>query len=97
MVVAASVDWNVRIGHCWWQVGGSFGSLCSLPRQTYGFSDPITRADAIVVLGGALQTRPFLAAEMWRRGLADKILISQPPEERAVSIGAMPNSIANNF
>ena len=54
-------------------------------------SDPISRADAIVVLGGGLATRPFEAAELWQRGLADKILISQPPEERAVSIGAMPS------
>ena len=42
-------------------------------------SDPISRADAIVVLAGGLETRPFEAAELWRRGLADKILISQPP------------------
>jgi uncharacterized SAM-binding protein YcdF (DUF218 family) len=48
-------------------------------------SDPVSRADAIVVLGGGLATRPFVAAEMWRRGLADKILISQPAE------GAMPS------
>jgi uncharacterized SAM-binding protein YcdF (DUF218 family) len=54
-------------------------------------SDPVSRADAIVVLGGGLATRPFEAAEMWQRGLADKILISQPPEERTVSIGAMPS------
>jgi uncharacterized SAM-binding protein YcdF (DUF218 family) len=54
-------------------------------------SDPITRADAIVVLSGGLATRPFEAAELWQRGLADKILISQPSEERAVSIGAMPS------
>ena len=54
-------------------------------------SDPISRADAIVVLGGGLETRPFIAAEMWRRGLADKILISQSPEERVVSIGVMPS------
>ncbi len=54
-------------------------------------SDPISRADAVVVLGGGLATRPFEAAELWQRGLADKILISQAPEERAVSIGAMPS------
>ena len=54
-------------------------------------SDPVSRADAIVVLWGGLATRPFEAAELWRRGLADKILISQAPEERAVSIGAMPS------
>src|SRR5262249_27248360 len=40
-------------------------------------SDPISRADAVVVLGGGLATRPFVAAELWRRGLANKILISQ--------------------
>jgi uncharacterized SAM-binding protein YcdF (DUF218 family) len=47
--------------------------------------------DAVVVLGGGLATRPFVAAELWRRGLADKILISQGPEDRAVSMGAMPS------
>jgi DUF218 domain len=52
-------------------------------------SDPISRADAIVILGGGLAIRPFEAAELWQRGLADKILISQPSDDRAVSIGAM--------
>jgi uncharacterized SAM-binding protein YcdF (DUF218 family) len=54
-------------------------------------SDPVSRADAIVVLGGGLETRPFIAAQMWRRGLAYKILISQSPEERVESIGVMPS------
>jgi uncharacterized SAM-binding protein YcdF (DUF218 family) len=51
-------------------------------------SGPVSGASAIVVLGGGLETRPFAAAELWRRGLADKILISQGPDERAASIGA---------
>ena len=34
-------------------------------------SDPVSRADAIVVLGGGLETRPFIAAQMWRRGALD--------------------------
>src|SRR5262245_51200336 len=51
-------------------------------------SDPVRRADSIVVLWGGPATRPFAAAELWRRGLADKILISQAPEERA---GVMPS------
>ena len=59
-------------------------------------SDPVSRATAIIVLGGGLETRPFVAAELWRRGLADKILISQGPEERAVSIGAMPSQSERN-
>jgi len=50
-------------------------------------SDSITRADAIVVLGGGVETRPYAAAELWRRGFADKILISQGSEERAASTG----------
>ena len=54
-------------------------------------SDPVSRANAIVVLGGGLEMRPFVAAELWRKGLADKILISQGSEERAVSIGAIPS------
>jgi uncharacterized SAM-binding protein YcdF (DUF218 family) len=54
-------------------------------------SDPVSRANAVVVLGGGIETRPFAAAELWRRGLADKILISQGAEERATSIGAIPS------
>jgi uncharacterized SAM-binding protein YcdF (DUF218 family) len=54
-------------------------------------SDAVSRADAVVVLGGGLATRPFEAAELWQRGLADKILISQAPEERQVSIGTTPS------
>jgi uncharacterized SAM-binding protein YcdF (DUF218 family) len=55
-------------------------------------SDPTTRADAIVVLGGGLEIRPFIAAELWRRGLADKILISQGSEERPGSMAGMPSN-----
>jgi hypothetical protein len=45
-------------------------------------SDSTTRADAIVILGGGPETRPFAAAGLWRRGLADKILVSQGSEDR---------------
>jgi uncharacterized SAM-binding protein YcdF (DUF218 family) len=54
-------------------------------------SDSITRADAIVVLGGGLEIRPIVAAELWRRGLAGKILISQVSEERTASTGGIPS------
>ena len=39
-------------------------------------SDPLTYADAIVVLGGNPQTRPPVAADLYRRGLANKVLVS---------------------
>jgi len=43
-------------------------------------SDPVTRADAIVVLGGNFQFRPLLAADLYRRGLAGRILVSRTPD-----------------
>jgi uncharacterized SAM-binding protein YcdF (DUF218 family) len=43
-------------------------------------SDPLTHADAIVVLGGNSQTRPPVAADLYRRGLANKVLISHPSD-----------------
>ena len=39
-------------------------------------SDPLTHADAIVVLAGNSQTRPPAAAELYRRGLSNKVLVS---------------------
>ena len=57
-------------------------------------SDPISRADAIVVLGGGLETRPSRAAELWRKGLADKILVSQTM--RTVSGSGTPSDTEIN-
>jgi uncharacterized SAM-binding protein YcdF (DUF218 family) len=40
--------------------------------------DPIQKADAIVLLGGGLETRPSAAARLYRDGYAPRILITQP-------------------
>jgi uncharacterized SAM-binding protein YcdF (DUF218 family) len=40
-------------------------------------SDPLTPADAIVVLGGNSRTRPREAADLYRKGLANKVLVSR--------------------
>ena len=37
--------------------------------------EPLTKADAIVVLGGGLQTRPFVAAKLYQDGLAPKVVV----------------------
>ena len=37
--------------------------------------EPLSKADAIVVLGGGLQTRPFIAAELYKQGLAPKVVV----------------------
>jgi uncharacterized SAM-binding protein YcdF (DUF218 family) len=39
-------------------------------------NDPLDKADAIVVLGGGLETRPFEAARLYHQGLAPKILLT---------------------
>src|SRR5512143_3207054 len=53
-------------------------------------SDPVTPADAAVVLGGGLDLRPFAAAELYHKGLVKKVLVSQVTDGRAVAIGAQP-------
>jgi hypothetical protein len=43
-------------------------------------SDPVTRADAVAVLGGGREYRPFVAADLYKKGLASKVLVSRVPE-----------------
>jgi uncharacterized SAM-binding protein YcdF (DUF218 family) len=40
-------------------------------------SDSVTHADAIVVLGGNFHVRPRVAADLYQRGLANRILVSK--------------------
>ena len=56
-------------------------------------SDPLTKADAIVVLGGGPSTRPFEAARLYHLGYAPKILLMNPdaaPIEQLGLIAAEP-------
>ena len=50
-------------------------SLLQEAANLWVVSDPLTQADAIVVLGGNY-SRPPAAAELYRRGLANKVLVS---------------------
>jgi len=59
-------------------------------------SDTVTHADAAVVLGGGLDVRPFAAADLYRRGLVNKVLISQVGDEPAVSLGVVLNHTESN-
>jgi hypothetical protein len=44
-------------------------------------SDPLTPGDAIVLLGrGHLEYRPFVVAELYKKGLASKVLVSLVPD-----------------
>ena len=53
-------------------------------------SDPVTRSDVVAVLGGQVEVRPFAAAELYKKGLVTKILVSQAAEARSANIGATP-------
>ena len=53
-------------------------------------SDPITAADAVAVLGGDLDTRPFEAADLYKKGLVPKVLVSRVVEGRASTMGLIP-------
>ena len=55
--------------------------------------DPLTRADAIVVLGGGLDTRTFAAARLYREGYAPKILILNLKLRPAEEAGASPAEV----
>ena len=39
-------------------------------------SDSLVPADAVAVLGGGLETRPFAAADLYKKGMVRQILIS---------------------
>jgi len=54
-------------------------------------SDPITHADAAVVLGGGADLRPFVAADLYAKGLVRKILVSQVQETPSLKLGAELN------
>ncbi len=59
-------------------------------------SDAATPSDVAVVLGGGLDVRPFAAADLYKRGLVKRVLISQVGDDRLVSIGATLNHTEAN-
>jgi uncharacterized SAM-binding protein YcdF (DUF218 family) len=53
-------------------------------------SDPVTQSDVVAVLGGGLEVRPFAAAEIYERGLATRVLVSEVLEARSTAIVGAP-------
>jgi uncharacterized SAM-binding protein YcdF (DUF218 family) len=49
--------------------------------------DPLSKADAIVVLGGGMQTRPFEAARLYHEGYAPRVLVASPELKTTDKIG----------
>jgi uncharacterized SAM-binding protein YcdF (DUF218 family) len=71
-------------------------SLLEGMAELWVVSDAPTHADAVVVLGGGLDVRPFAAARLYQEGFANKILVSQVGDEPAVSIGVILNHTEAN-
>ena len=59
-------------------------------------SDEVTRADAVVVLGGQFNVRPLAAADLYHKGLVNRVLISNNEETRAATIGAIQGDTESN-
>jgi uncharacterized SAM-binding protein YcdF (DUF218 family) len=62
-------------------------------------NDPLSKADAIVVLGGGMETRPFEAARLFHQGLAPRILLTNPRPSPTTQAGLIPteSAIARNI
>jgi uncharacterized SAM-binding protein YcdF (DUF218 family) len=53
-------------------------------------SDPASHSDVVAVLGGGIDTRPFVAAELYKEGLVAKVIVSDVAARRAAKIGVIP-------
>jgi uncharacterized SAM-binding protein YcdF (DUF218 family) len=53
-------------------------------------SDPEGPADAVAILGGGVETRPFAAAEYYRNGLARKVVLSSVRVREVEKLGLLP-------
>jgi uncharacterized SAM-binding protein YcdF (DUF218 family) len=71
VVLAIALAWTAR------------ASILRGVAELWVISDPLDRADAIMVLGGRIGVRPFAAAELYKRGFAPNVLISN------VDLGSM--------
>jgi len=59
-------------------------------------SDEPAPADAVAVLGGGLEYRPFAAADYYRRGFAPKILVSNVGATPAEQLGVLQSHVRAN-
>ena len=68
--------------------------LMTLAARAWMVSDPLEAADAVVVLGGSLDSRPFIAGELYKRGLAPLILVAESRRSPATEANVLPTDAA---
>jgi uncharacterized SAM-binding protein YcdF (DUF218 family) len=59
-------------------------------------SDSIVPAEAVAVLGGGLETRPFVAADLYKKGIAPHILVSDVKPSPAEKLGIFSSHVEQN-
>src|SRR5438309_11188329 len=59
-------------------------------------SDSVQPADAVAVLGGGLEERPFAAADYYHQGLVSKVLVAAARTSPSVALGVSPSHVALN-
>jgi uncharacterized SAM-binding protein YcdF (DUF218 family) len=62
----------------------------------WAVSDALAHADAIVVLGGDIDVRPFAAAALYKQGYAAKVLVSNIQLGKAERLGLVPSNTEQN-
>ena len=71
-------------------------ALLRYAAEQWVVSDDIHPADAIVVLGGGVNTRPFTAAEDYLSGLAHRILVTDARPSKVETLGILPSHVEIN-
>lgn len=56
----------------------------------------LEKADVIYLLNGEHETRPFAAADLYRKGLAPRIWVAQTESDPAVKLGLVPDDTSIN-
>jgi uncharacterized SAM-binding protein YcdF (DUF218 family) len=72
------------------------GQILESAAEAWIVHDAIKPADAIIVLGGGLETRPFAAAALYKNGFATKILISNVRPGPAEKLGVVASHADQN-
>ena len=74
---------GVLFGVAWWQRA----PLLKAVARAWIVSEAPAPADAIVILGGGLELRTLKAAELYRAGFANRILVMQPERTKINKLG----------
>lgn len=79
----AMVTLAALVSVAWWQRAPILQGLA----RSWIVADSPTQADAIVVLGGGLDSRPYDAARLYHEGWAPRILVMQPEPTKVNELG----------